>query len=815
MSSVIYQRQWLPVFMLLYYLLSIAQSSDSSSAILIQESAADATNQSLFWGTYRPNLYFGTRTRVPESLMSGLMWFGVNDFVGWKEIRYACDQNDGLTEYGYKKHDGRSLAIQTLTDEKNNVTLKTEFIKVRGGVHGGSWGVRISGTPTHDGPSRISVIYHFGLEGDGTIDLVNELDEGGISNPVRLHGDSPDLGKFTISIEDGPNSNIPGNIPDNFTPDLSKTQYWGSLIPEGDIWRAEDYIAGNIMDTVKEKDGVIADIEHTPPSAVLTLQNRVRSDSNFYAFQKFFEAPFQFDIYFNSESAESELNAGTFSEALQSFESSFDDRFEQTFQLQSKGFNADQISFAKAIMSNLLGGIGYFYGSSIVDRAYQEEFENDVGFWIEKRTANPQLTPPSVLFTATPSRPFFPRGFYWDEGFHNMLIGKWDNDLSLDIIKHWVALIDNDGWVAREQILGEEARSKVPPEFQTQYPHYANPPTLLMAIRAFIERMINAKEGNININDVINQEILPSEIISTNDQTIIRDRHLYDRELGELFLRQIYYKLRANYRWFRRTQWGEIKGWGRKAPSHEAYRWRGRTPGHTLTSGLDDYPRPSPPHPAELHVDLICWVGFMARSLRDIAEQLNEEDDYDDFDEEYHNIVENIHALHWSEKYQAFCDLSVDEKGESIHVCHKGYLSLFPMLLEILPSDSPKLGAILDLIHDPNELWSAYGVRSLSKSDKFFNTGEKYWRGPIWININYLALSALHRKYAADPGPYQEKARIIYKELRDIIINNVYKEYKRTGYVWEQYSSSTGRGKRSHPFTGWTSLVTLIMAETY
>ena len=107
-----------------------------------------------------------------------------------------------MTEYGYKKHDGRSLAVQTLTDKKNNVTLKTEFIKVRGGVHGkltliyipvatahtyannrlmnagGSWGVRISGTPTHDGPARISLIYHFGLEGDGTIDLVNELDEG-------------------------------------------------------------------------------------------------------------------------------------------------------------------------------------------------------------------------------------------------------------------------------------------------------------------------------------------------------------------------------------------------------------------------------------------------------------------------------------------------------------------------------------------------------------------------------------------------------------------------------------------------------------
>lgn len=48
-----------------------------------------------------------------------------------------------------------------------------------------------------------------------------------------------------------------------------------------------------------------------------------------------------------------------------------------------------------------------------------------------------------------------------DEGFHLLLVGAWDNDLSLTIIKDWVNLIDEDGWVAREQILGEEARSKV------------------------------------------------------------------------------------------------------------------------------------------------------------------------------------------------------------------------------------------------------------------------------------------------------------------------------------------------------------------
>jgi mannosyl-oligosaccharide glucosidase len=58
-------------------------------------------------------------------------------------------------------------------------------------------------------------------------------------------------------------------------------------------------------------------------------------------------------------------------------------------------------------------------------------------------------------------------------------------------------------------------------------------------------------------------------------------------------------------------------------------------------------------------------------------------------------------------------------------------------------------------------------------------------------------------------GPYQERAKKIYTELRTNIIDNVFKEYERTGYVWEQYNAQTGEGRRSHPFTGWTSLVTL------
>ena len=34
---------------------------------------------------------------------------------------------------------------------------------------------------------------------------------------------------------------------------------------------------------------------------------------------------------------------------------------------------------------------------------------------------------------------------------------------SVEIMRDWFNLIDDDGWVGREQILGEEARSKVKP----------------------------------------------------------------------------------------------------------------------------------------------------------------------------------------------------------------------------------------------------------------------------------------------------------------------------------------------------------------
>jgi mannosyl-oligosaccharide glucosidase len=100
-------------------------------------------------------------------------------------------------------------------------------------------------------------------------------------------------------------------------------------------------------------------------------------------------------------------------------------------------------------------------------------------------------------------------------------------------------------------------------------------------------------------------------------------------------------------------------------------------------------------------------------------------------------------SLHWNSKAGVFCDVIIDEFEKTIHVCYKGYISLTPFLVGLLDKDSPKIAKFLDFISDPRELWSPYDIRSMSKSDEQYGTGENYWRSPIWSIINYLILLRL------------------------------------------------------------------------
>lgn len=506
--------------------------------------------------------------------------------------------------------------------------------------------------------------------------------------------------------------------------------------------------------------------------------------------------------------AQSEPPTGAaYTEALALKKRDFDRRFEETFQLQgSKGYGAEEIRFAKAAFSNLLGGIGYFYGSSRVQSKYTKE---PVPYWR------------APLYTAVPSRSFFPRGFLWDEGFHGLLISAWDLDIQLDILNHWFDLMNVEGWIPREQILGVEALAKVPEQFVTQRNSNANPPTFFILLRGIVSRARR-------VDDQLKQKN--------------RLQHL-DR---------LYPRLQAWFAWFNSTQKGEVAG---------TYRWRGRDTDSlqrelnpkTLSSGLDDYPRASHPGDQERHLDLRCWIAYAAGVMADLGKLLGQ--DYAKYLETHLYLSDNslLNELHLSPHTETYSDFGLhtdsvvlrrgppvshtaggahrqQQQPEMYRVVLKspelrfvdstfGYVSLFPMLLEILTPDNVYLGKLLTQMRNPDLLWTDFGLRSLARRAPLYmkrNTEHDppYWRGQIWININYLALKALHH-YASVPGPFSEQAKAIYLELRTNVVRNVFAEYKRTGYLWEQYNDSTGHGSGCHPFTGWTSLVVLMMAEAF
>eukprot|EP01134_Creolimax_fragrantissima_P006156 CFRG6156T1 len=272
----------------------------------------------------------------------------------------------------------------------------------------------------------------------------------------------------------------------------------------------------------------------------------------------------------------------------------------------------------------------------------------------------------------------------------------------------------------------------------------------------------------------------------------------------------------------------------------------------TLTSGLDDFPRSSHPSENERHLDLRCWMLLGSSTMANIASLVGRDGSIYANAAVALNDINLLNELHWSDKLKAYADwgndtivrwetaadpeykqkLTINPSApkrrtnvgapEEKFVNHFGYVSLFPFLMGVIPPTSSKLGYILEDIYNPDHLWTEFGLRSLSKSSSLYNVyntkdDAPYWRGTIWLNINYMAVKALHR-YSLMDGPYQNLARKMYRELRGNIIRNMHAEYQRTGYIWEQYDVAPGRegkGRGTKPFSGWSSLVLLIMAELY
>ncbi|CDF39814.1 alpha-glucosidase [Chondrus crispus] len=796
------------------------------------------------WGTFRPQALISARAAVPHSPLLGFMYHPASSL----SIRHlATDNHDKISSFSWSRHDGRYFGDQHIVDKDLNINITTHFQHHPNQED--AWAIRVTAVPIDSSrPTEpISLVFYATAGPDdidkeintvnmedaplwGTVGLGSDMhvSREGIEGDVVLEGIAESVGgRYKVLVKEpefGSVSDVASEVPTSLTvsransasgsraflrargdiPEMKRlpvdTFHVASLPSDPKLAWAVEKVLDRLLQKSRAAD------HNDQSSSLYVIKDAVQRDGQGVLVQRLVEAPFQIDVAFarsdgrTAEEVDSILTKDLGHEGLQNLlEASrkrFDAKFDRVFELGAKNVSVDEQAFAKAALSNLLGGIGFFYGSSVA----QEQRRNPTGQEVL------QFLDAVGLLTATPSRALFPRGFLWDEGFHQLVVQRWDENLSRECMESWMGAIQATGWIPREQILGLEARSRFPEHVQhlmIQNPKVANPPTILMPLRVLASLYPTGGESRQQGSDAS---------FSTSNK---RQDHRKQENRFSDFSRDMLKQVVQYYSWLKRTQSG-------REPN--SFRWRGRSAetkapeGYplTLASGLDDYPRAEVPSVDERHVDLHCWMTWASGALAKLSERAG--NNATRFWEEHNHLRKSLIDLHGSQPNdnQSREDLLLCDYDGSEKVCHEGYVTILPLALGLLEPTDLRLGAILDALEDPGLLRARAGVRSLSRKDEWHRKGDDYWTGSVWMPFNFLTLAALRTKYSIEDGPYKERAAKILEDLQQSVLQNAFKVYSETGQLWENYSpDDDGSGKSGRQFTGWSSLILLMYADMY
>lgn len=442
------------------------------------------------------------------------------------------------------------------------------------------------------------------------------------------------------------------------------------------------------------------------------------------------------------------------------------------------------------------------------------------------------------LLSFVPSRVSFPRGFLWDEGFHLLIACNWDIDICIDVFSSWMGTMDENGWIPREQIRGPASETRVPSQFIVQSKDIANPPSLLLLVDKLL--------GQI--------QDLPPELQETSKEYKV--------------LKKNYKKLINWMNWLRNTQ-QNLEG----LPM-----WKGRTAGHNLASGLDDYPRGLQVSENERHLDLYMWLLMFHKTMINLATSLNEQEDmmilteitedlekkseffvndnaeFSDYLGEQFVTPSGQQAYYWRGDQKCKVVLSplgipAECNPYSEYPCCSefGWCGNTPQhcscekceKAQRLENRKNLVKTSLFSSHIGYVSLMPFVVGFVKPKTTAFEKIMEYIYDPefLWSKHGLRSLAKKDLLFKTGENYWRgeiwlnfnflvlramkkfywedEMVRNVYEELRGNIVNTVVKSWEKTGYVWEQYNEDNGSGQRVHPFTGWSTLILNIIHEKY
>ena len=211
---------------------------------------------------------------------------------------------------------------------------------------------------------------------------------------------------------------------------------------------------------------------------------------------------------------------------------------------------------------------------------------------------------------------------------------------------------------------------------------------------------------------------------------------------------------------------------------------------HPYSSGLDDSPLWDYGMPAE-SPDLNTYLCVQMGSLAMIAESLGMEAEGAMWRRRTGAVVRRMIEDFWDEEAGLFRAL---HGGQPIPVATP--FNLYPLWTGLLPDGVRD--RIIAHLTDPSRFWGDIVIPSVARDDPNFEPGTM-WRGPVWVNINYIFIEALRQIGEND------LARVLTEKTLDLIMS-------QPG-IYEYYHAETGEppATAAEAF-GWTAAVFVDLA---
>jgi len=251
---------------------------------------------------------------------------------------------------------------------------------------------------------------------------------------------------------------------------------------------------------------------------------------------------------------------------------------------------------------------------------------------------------------------------------------------------------------------------------------------------------------------------------------------LYEEDRDSEFLDEIYEPIvRCNNWWFEKN---DVDGNGLCEYQHP------------FSSGLDDSPLWDEGMPVE-SPDLNTYLYLQQEALAKIAGVIGNQKDAEMWQQRADAMAQRIIDLTWDAENGLFW---ASRNGSRVNV--RTPFNLFPLITGQMPPDiSSRLVAHLT---DERQFWSRYPVPTVAMDDPKYNPLQM-WRGPTWVNVNYLLIEGLQR------SGYPDLARDLRQRTLDLICCR--------DDIYEYYHPMSGENPpKAASMFGWSSAVFIDLA---